>query len=73
MRRYASALAMTLVVMIGVFGCDNDPDSGLNEPGGGGGQITDLSCLGCHSDEDMLKANLSKESVDLVVKAKDDG
>ena len=73
MRRYASVLALALVVLLGVYGCDNDPDSGLNEPGGGGGQVTDLTCLGCHSDEDMLKANLSDKSVDLVVKAKDDG
>jgi len=32
-----------------------------------------MTCLDCHSSEDMLKANLSEKSVDLVKKAKDDG
>lgn len=62
--------AVLLVLGIGLYGCDNDTTTELPE---GSQPVSDLTCLGCHSDEDALKANVDAKSVDLEVAIKSDG
>lgn len=62
---------MALLALFFLWGCDNDTS---NDVGDGGGNVTDKSCLGCHSSEEMLKASLPEESGSKVAVAiKSDG
>ncbi len=59
-----------LAVLSLLWGCENDTSNGI----GGGGPVTDLTCLGCHSSEEMLRESLPDESgAKVVVAIKDDG
>lgn len=70
-------LALPLMVLLALWGCENDTSNDVASPGGGddgggGGVVTDKTCLGCHSSEDELKAALGEEVV-LAIPNKDDG
>ena len=62
--------AVLLVLGIGLYGCDNDTSTEMPE---GNQPVSELTCIGCHSSEDDLRANVSSKSVDLVVAVKGDG
>lgn len=65
-----------LFLLLGLFclwGCEHDTTNGPVDPGGGS-EHTDLTCLGCHSSEEMLLQALGGEKGGKVaVHHKDDG
>ncbi len=65
-----SALAALLMLFF-LWGCENDTTNEV--PGGGGGQTTDMSCLGCHSSQAMLEEALGEEGSKVAVAIKSDG
>lgn len=72
-RTFAILTLLLLPILFGLGGCENDTSNDLGEPGGGT-QLTDKSCLGCHSNEDMLKETLGEVATAKVGPAlKDDG
>ena len=73
MRNITILGALPLLVLLVLWGCDNDTSNDVTGPGDGGGQ-TDKTCLGCHESEDALKAALG-DSAGLKVSVwdKDDG
>ena len=52
-----STLAVLLVLFM-LCGCENDTSNNVD----GGGNATEMTCLGCHSSEEMLRASLPAES-----------
>jgi len=63
------SLAILLTLFL-VGGCGDDATTEIP----GGGQATDMSCLGCHSSEEMLQASLAGEAGSKVAVAiKSDG
>jgi len=56
MKRIFVCLALALVAVLAIWGCSNDT-SNVVDPGGG-----DKSCLGCHSNKELLKAALGSTS-----------
>ncbi len=58
--------------LFGLWGCENDTTNDLGP--GDIVQATDLTCLGCHSSEDMLKETLGVLATTKVgASFKDDG
>ena len=53
-------VALPLLVLAALWGCDNDTSNDVAGPPGGGG--TDKTCIGCHSSETELKAALAEFS-----------
>jgi hypothetical protein len=73
MNRFWILIALFLVALLALWGCSNDTSNGPVDPGDGPGG-TDKTCLGCHSDEDMLKAALGDTSKGFfMIGNKDDG
>ena len=69
-----SLLVSTLLVLplFFLWGCDNDTSNGDIE--GGGPEMTDQTCIGCHSSRDNLEEALAKTGGSKVMVAhKDDG
>jgi uncharacterized protein YcfL len=76
MNRILTALLVVAFAAFLLVGCDNDTSNEINEPGDGdgGGTVTEMTCLGCHSSEELLVASLGEESGSKVaVPNKDDG
>ena len=67
-----SILAVLLVLCF-LCGCENDTGNDLGEGPGGGGTTTDMSCLGCHSSQEMLEEALGEEGAKVEVAIKSDG
>lgn len=67
-----SALAVLLMLFF-LWGCEHDTTNEIVGDGGGGGQTTDMSCLGCHSSQDMLEEALGEEGAKVEVAIKSDG
>ncbi len=57
MNRVILLALLPLAFSLAMWGCDNDTSNDLAGPGGGT-PSTDMTCLGCHQNEDMLKASL---------------
>lgn len=67
-----SILAVLLVLFF-LCGCDNNTSNDIDD-GGGGPPVSDMSCLGCHSSEEMLRESLGEEAGSKVeVAIKSDG
>jgi hypothetical protein len=63
MNRILTALLVFALAAILMAGCDNDTSNEIAQPGGGGGDpVTEMTCLGCHSSEELLIASLGEES-----------
>ena len=64
---------LPLLILVVLWGCDNDTSNDVSGPGG----ATDKTCIGCHSSESELKAALGVEEKvqDFVLRIpnKDDG
>jgi hypothetical protein len=56
MKRFLILIVLALVALLALWGCSNDTSNDPVDPGGPG--VTDKTCLGCHSSEEMLKAAL---------------
>ncbi len=70
-RTLAILTCLLLPAMLAVVGCENDTSNDLGGPGGGT-QLTDLTCLGCHSSETMLQETLGEVAsakVDVAIKS----
>lgn len=68
-----SSLAILLALFF-LWGCEHDTSNDIGEGDPGGPPSTDLTCLGCHSSEEMLRASLPEESGSKVAVAiKSDG
>ena len=61
MKKILVLMAMALVALFTLWGCSNDTSNEITDPGDGPG-VTDKTCLGCHSSEEMLKAALGDTS-----------
>ncbi len=61
MNRTFVCLALTLMVILTIWGCSNDTSNKIDGPVGNAG-----TCLGCHASEDALKAALPPASGSLV-------
>ena len=62
--------ALLLLALFGLWGCENDTTNDLGAPA----QLTDMTCLGCHSSEAMLKETLGAVATAKVgTPFKDDG
>jgi len=57
MRHLLTLSVLLLVPMFFLWGCDNDTTNG--DVGGGGPEIKDGTCIGCHSSEELLQAALA--------------
>ena len=53
MKRTTLIAALLLPILIGVWGCENDTTNEVDV------QLSDMTCLGCHSSENMLKDALA--------------
>ena len=51
-------VVMTLLMLFFAWGCSDDSSDTVN----GGDQLTDKSCIGCHSSQEMLEAALAEVS-----------
>lgn len=74
MNRIFTVSVLMLLALFCLWGCEHDTTNGPVDPGGGNGAHTDLTCLGCHSSEDMLQEALGgEEGSKVAVAHKDDG
>jgi uncharacterized protein YcfL len=66
-----------LAILLALFflvGCEHDTSNEISNGGGGGPVVTDLTCIGCHSSEEMLQEALGGEKGSKVAVAfKSDG
>ena len=64
MRRTLPAMILMTLLAVLMWGCEHDTTNGPGEPTdpGGGGVVTDKTCLGCHSDQAELVLALGEES-----------
>ena len=58
MKRFIILPVLVLLALFALWGCDNDTSNGPVDPP----EVSDKTCLGCHSSEEMLKASLSDTS-----------
>ncbi len=60
MRHLFTISVLFLVPLFFLWGCENDTSNdGITGSGGdGGGEVTNMTCLGCHSSRDLLEAAL---------------
>ncbi len=61
MKRFIILPVLVLLALFALWGCENDTSNGPVTPGDNP-VVTDKTCLGCHSSEEMLKASLSDTS-----------
>lgn len=62
---------LALLMLFCLWGCEHDTSNDID---GGGVQLTDKTCLGCHSSQEMLQEALGAESGSKVeVAIKSDG
>ncbi len=74
MRHFLTISVLFLVPLFFLWGCENDTSNDGITGGGGSGEVTEETCLGCHSSQEMLEASLGETSKGSVVVAlKDDG
>ncbi len=74
MRRALSLLAVTALVLLALWGCENDTSNQIAGLDDGGPTTTDMTCLGCHSSEEMLRAALGDpQGAEVYTWNKDDG
>jgi hypothetical protein len=64
--RLMTTASLLLLVMTGFWGCENDTSNGdvaVTDPGGGGGGgvTSEMTCMTCHGDKDMLIANVDAQ------------
>ena len=59
MKRFLVLIDLALVALLVPWGCSNDTSNGPVDPDDA---VTDKTCLGCHSSEEMLKASLGDTS-----------
>ncbi len=59
MNRIITVSLIMLLALFCLWGCEHDTSNGPVRPGDG--EQTDLTCLGCHSSEEMLQAALGGE------------
>jgi hypothetical protein len=72
MKRMAPISAvMALLMLLFLWGCDNDTSNDIGD--GGGGDLTDMTCLGCHSSQEMLEEALAESGSKVEVAIKSDG
>ena len=62
--------SLLVFALVAIWGCDNDVTNG---DGGTGPVTTDMTCIGCHGDKDMLLANIDEEAAKVGVPNKGDG
>jgi hypothetical protein len=68
------SILATLLMLIFLCGCDNDTTNDVGDGGGNPPPVTDMTCLGCHSSEEMLRDALGGEKdAEIKVANKDDG
>jgi hypothetical protein len=73
MKRMIPIGALLLIALFGLWGCENDTTNDLGGPGGTV-QTSDMTCIGCHSSETMLKETLGEVAgAKVAVPFKDDG
>ncbi len=73
MKTLLSICVLLLLALFGLWGCENDTTNDLGGPGSSI-QVTDMTCLGCHSSEALLKETLGVVATAKVgVNFKDDG
>ena len=71
-RNLAIFTLLLLPALLALWGCENDTSNDLGGPGDG--QLTDMTCLGCHSSENMLQETLGEvASAKVDAYQKDDG
>jgi hypothetical protein len=74
MNRLTILALVPLAALLALWGCDNDTSNDVSGPGGGGTTTTDMTCVGCHTSQDMLVESLGDESGSMVgVAIKADG
>ncbi len=74
MNRIITVSALLMLALFCLWGCEYDTSNGPVDPGGGNGEQTDLTCLGCHSSQEMLQESLgSVEKSKVAVPNKGDG
>lgn len=56
MRQFWTINLLLLLPIFFLYGCENDTSNGDFE--GTGPVVTDMTCLGCHSDQEMLEESL---------------
>jgi hypothetical protein len=69
-RTLAILTCLLLPALLVTVGCENDTSNDLGGPGGA--QLSDLTCLGCHSSETMLQETLGEVAsakVDVAIKS----
>ena len=73
MRHLLTISVLFMVPLFFLWGCENDTSNdGIT--GGGGGAVTDMTCIGCHSSQELLELALGKVGGSKVlVPNKDDG
>lgn len=59
MKRLIPIGALLLIVGLGLWGCSNDTTNDTGAPGENV-NLTDMTCLGCHSSEALLKETLGE-------------
>jgi hypothetical protein len=62
MRHFLTISVLFMVPLFFLWGCENDTSNDGITGGGGGGDVTDMTCIGCHSSRDMLEAAIGKVS-----------
>jgi len=68
MKRTTLIAALLLPILLGLWGCENDTTNDLDI------QLSDMTCLGCHTSENMLKETLGTVATAKVATPfKDDG
>ena len=65
------SVVFSLLLLFFLWGCEHDTSNNID---GGGVELTDMTCLGCHSSQEMLQEVLGDESGSKVeVAIKSDG
>ena len=70
MHRTATTAALALLALACLWGCENDTSNSIDP----NSVLTEMTCYGCHSSQEMLVASLGEEAAAKVsVWNKDDG